>query len=229
MSSARHDILAAVTGALAARGTAPSAELAIAEAARRLLDGVPALRPDRVGADPVASFLARVTLPAIGASAERVATLAELPAAVRRYLAAHELAASVALQPHPDLGALDWQGVATHGEITLDEAVGVGIAAAGIAETGSLVFLSGPAAPTLFGFMPRHHIVALAASRILPWLEDCVTLLAEAHPRNLNLITGASGTTDIEGTLVRGAHGPGFLHVVLVDDRPAPITADLHP
>ena len=32
----------------------------------------------------------------------------------------------------------------------------------------------------------------------------------------IHLITGASGTTDIEGSYVRGAHGPGFLHVVVV-------------
>ena len=37
-----------------------------------------------------------------------------------------------------------------------------------------------------------------------------------AQPRNAILITGPSGTTDIEGSYVRGAHGPGFLHVLLV-------------
>jgi L-lactate dehydrogenase complex protein LldG len=38
---------------------------------------------------------------------------------------------------------------------------------------------------------------------------------AEPPPRNVNLITGASGTTDIEGSLVLGAHGPRYLHVVI--------------
>jgi L-lactate dehydrogenase complex protein LldG len=42
---------------------------------------------------------------------------------------------------------------------------------------------------------------------------------AGVPPRNLNLITGASGTTDIEGSYVRGAHGPRFLHVILVNER----------
>ncbi|HHW62801.1 MAG TPA: LUD domain-containing protein, partial [Rhodocyclaceae bacterium] len=36
-------------------------------------------------------------------------------------------------------------------------------------------------------------------------------------PRNVNIITGASGTTDIEGSLVLGAHGPRYLHVIIVD------------
>ena len=34
------------------------------------------------------------------------------------------------------------------------------------------------------------------------------------------LVTGASGTTDIEGSLVLGAHGPRYLHVVIVEDLP---------
>ena len=41
--------------------------------------------------------------------------------------------------------------------------------------------------------------------------------LAGPAPRNAVLITGASGTTDIEGSYVRGAHGPGYLHVVLLE------------
>jgi L-lactate dehydrogenase complex protein LldG len=35
------------------------------------------------------------------------------------------------------------------------------------------------------------------------------------------LVTGASGTTDIEGRYVRGAHGPGYLHVVIAGDEEA--------
>ena len=46
------------------------------------------------------------------------------------------------------------------------------------------------------------------------------TAVAGPAPRNLNLVTGASGTTDIEGAYVRGAHGPRSLHVVLVGASP---------
>jgi len=51
-------------------------------------------------------------------------------------------------------------------------------------------------------------------------LEDYARLLdGGSQPRNAILITGPSGTTDIEGSYVRGAHGPGFVHVIIVNDR----------
>ena len=100
--------------------------------------------------------------------------------------------------------------------------MGIGLARWGIAETGSLVFHSGPDTPILLAFLPLHHIVAVRAGSIVAHLEDYAALAARAGPapRNAILITGASGTTDIEGSYVRGAHGPGFLHVVLFGDLP---------
>ena len=64
--------------------------------------------------------------------------------------------------------------------------------------------------------------MVLPVEGILPHLEDYAAVIdGEGRtPRNAILITGPSGTTDIEGSYVRGAHGPGFLHVVLVEDAP---------
>jgi L-lactate dehydrogenase complex protein LldG len=219
MSDARSTILTAIGAALERRrGGAPVAdETTIAADARRLRARADATRPDRLRGGSENAFLERLVSPAVAASAERVANLGEFPAAVRRYLTAQGLARSVALQPHPDLLALDWSGIETHGQIGIDEPVAVGLAVGAIAETGTLVFHSGPTSPTLFAFLPAHHIVAVEASRIWSWLENYADNFAGcAQPRNVNLVTGASGTTDIEGTLVHGAHGPGRLHVVLV-------------
>ena len=59
--------------------------------------------------------------------------------------------------------------------------------------------------------------MAVRAGTILPHLEDYAEAAAQTSaPRNAGLVTGASGTTDIEGSYVRGAHGPRFLHVVVV-------------
>jgi len=219
MSDARNTILSAISAALERRrgGSPPAEEATIAAEAERLRARADATRPDRLRGGPETAFLERLVSAAVAASAERVTKLSELPAAVRRYLTAQGLASSVALQPHPDLLALDWSGIEIHGQIGIDEPVAVGLAVGAIAETGTLVFHSGPTSPTLFAFLPMHHIVAIEARRIWNWLEDYAEAIAGcAQPRNVNLITGPSGTTDIEGTLVRGAHGPGRVHVVLV-------------
>jgi len=190
----------------------------IREEAAALLARVPPLRPDRVREDPVSSFVARITGPAIAATAKRVATVAAVPAAVHAYLAEHGLPASIALAPDPKLTALDWTGIETRHAIRVDENVSVCLAPYAIAETGSLVLRSGPGMPVLFAFLPVHHLVVLEAGSVVAWLEDCAAIEAQRpSPRNLLLVTGASGTTDIEGTLVRGAHGPAHLHVILVD------------
>ena len=190
----------------------------IAREAAALLDRVSDLRPERVTGDPSQAFLARVTGAAIGATATRVASLAQAPAAVRAYLGARNLPASIALQPHPKLAALDWSGLDTHPSIAVDEAAAVLFAPYAVAETGSLVFRSGPDMPVLLAFLPLHCLVVVEAATVVPWLEDCAAIEAKRPaPRNLNLITGASGTTDIEGALVRGAHGPANLHVIFVE------------
>jgi L-lactate dehydrogenase complex protein LldG len=213
MSGARETILAAVRAALGE----PRQPAAIAAEARALLEAPELIRPRLPAGDLAALFAERVTSPKVNATLERIASLGELPAAVGRYLAAQGLPPLVALQPAPELQGLDWSGIATRPTMAADEAVGVGLARFGIAETGSLVLHSGPDTPILFNFLPLHHVVAVRASRILAHLEDYAAAMAgEPVPRNVNLITGISGTTDIEGSYVRGAHGPRFLHVVLV-------------
>jgi len=200
------------------RGGKPAPDPAtIAAEAAALTKRAYATRPARGAGTLDEAFMARVTSPAVAATAERVRRLEDFPAAVARYLIGADLAASVAVQPHPRLLALDWTGIETHATLGVDEPVAVGLALGGIAETGSLVFHSGQTTPTRFAFLPMHHIVAVDADRLWSGLEDYAAAFAGTpQPRNVNLVTGASGTTDIEGTLVRGAHGPGHLHIVLI-------------
>ena len=76
---------------------------------------------------------------------------------------------------------------------------------------------SGPDNPILLAFLPLHHVMVLRRDHLLAHLEGyAAAMQGAAQPRNAILITGPSGTTDIEGSYVRGAHGPGFLHVILV-------------
>ena len=214
MTGTRDTVLQAVRAALGGASRDPQA---IAAEAAALLEAPEAIRPRLPPGDVVELFAERVASPKVSATLDRVASLGELPEAVRRYLAAEDLPPVVALQPTVALQDLDWHGIETRRTMTANEAVGVGLARWGIAETGSLVFHSGPDTPILFNFLPLHHVVAVQASRILAHLEDyAAAAAAEPAPRNVNLITGISGTTDIEGSYVRGAHGPRFLHVIMV-------------
>jgi L-lactate dehydrogenase complex protein LldG len=93
-----------------------------------------------------------------------------------------------------------------------------GVAAA-VAETGSLACLSGPDSARGASLVPPVHIALVRVSQIVPDLFDWYAGL-EALPElaaNVNLITGPSKTADIEGVLVRGMHGPGQVHIILID------------
>ena len=215
MSETRSRILQAVRAGLGApRRDAAS----IAAEAAALLAAPEQIRPKLPDKPLEEIFADRLLQPHMGATLDRIAALGELPDTIRRYLSQHDLQPAIALQPAPQLLALEWSGIEVHRELAADEPAGVGIAWWGIAETGSLVFHSGSDAPTLLNFLPLHHIVALDARSILANLEDYATVAEKTGtpPRNVNIITGASGTTDIEGSYVRGAHGPRFLHVVLI-------------
>lgn len=163
-----------------------------------------------------ALFAARASAEKVGATVERIAALSDLPAAVARYASANGLAGEFALQPDPRLEQLAWSDPRPGAPLRRDSALAVGIALCGVAETGSLVFHSSPEAPTLYEFLPLHHIVALDANTLQARMEDYAAFARGLPaPRNVNFITGASGTTDIEGVLARGAHGPGKLHIVI--------------
>ncbi len=182
---------------------------ACAAAMRKTLPPLPA-------SDLPGLFTSRASAEKVGATVERVATLADLPAAVASYIAKNGLMQDFALQPDARLQKLDWGGLRPNETLRPDTVLSVGLALCGVAETGSLVFHSAPAAPTLFAYLPIHHVVALDAQTLYLRLEDYATgVRGQPLPRNVNLITGASGTTDIEGVLTRGAHGPRSLHIVI--------------
>lgn len=210
--SAREAIFAAIRKAQP-DGAAPTAIAAEAQACSETMKR--ALPPQEAG-DLAAVFTAHASAEKVGATVERLAALSDLPGAVARYVAANGLAPEFALQPDPRLGQLGWGDLRPDAPLRRDTALAVGIALCGVTETGSLVFHSAPEAPTLFGFLPLHHLVALDAQTLLPRMEDYADFAkGRPVPRNVNFITGASGTTDIEGVLARGAHGPGRLHIVI--------------
>jgi L-lactate dehydrogenase complex protein LldG len=86
----------------------------------------------------------------------------------------------------------------------------------GIAETGSLVYLSSRGKPVQAGLLPPHHIALVAVENIHESLDDFFSLWGSALPTNLTLETGPSRTADIELTLTIGIHGPERLTIIVV-------------
>ena len=78
-----------------------------------------------------------------------------------------------------------------------------------------------PANPTTLNFLPEAHTVLIEAADIVGSYEEAWDRLRAIHgkgtlPRAVNLISGPSRTADIEQTIVRGAHGPRRLLVLIL-------------
>lgn len=88
-----------------------------------------------------------------------------------------------------------------------------------IAETGSVVVLAKPGEPRSVSLLPPIHIAVAERAQLLPDLFDLFDRLPPeaGMPSCLSLITGPSKTGDIELRLVTGVHGPGEIHVILVN------------
>lgn len=96
--------------------------------------------------------------------------------------------------------------------------VGMTKAVCGLADTGSILVADGEGQPLQSSLLPRIHVAVLCASSILPSLDNAMTLPVVRQSRASVVITGPSRTADIEMSLTIGMHGPGEVHVFLVDD-----------
>lgn len=96
--------------------------------------------------------------------------------------------------------------------------VGISSADYALANTGTLVMLSSPAESRLVSLLPPFHIAVVPVERILTSLDELLSVVPDPAKitSSMVLITGPSRTADIEQILVRGVHGPGEIHVVLV-------------
>jgi len=89
-----------------------------------------------------------------------------------------------------------------------------------LAETGTLVMISSPQEARLVSLLPPMHVAVIPASSIIGNLDELlanVPLPAE-QSSSMVLITGPSRTADIEQILVRGVHGPGQIHALIVEE-----------
>jgi L-lactate dehydrogenase complex protein LldG len=125
--------------------------------------------------------------------------------------------------PDPRLAGLPWHNTALEirsGVAADSDPVGVSGCFAAIAETGTLMLVSGPGSPTRNNFLPDTHIVLVRVDEVVGFYEEAWDRLREAGPmpRTVNFITGPSRTGDIAQKLELGAHGPRRLHIVIIEN-----------
>ena len=97
---------------------------------------------------------------------------------------------------------------------------GFGITSAdyALADTGTLVMLSSQREARMISLLPPAHLAVVPREKILTGLDELLTMLPDPAEQtsSMVLITGPSRTADIEQILVRGVHGPGEIHVIVV-------------
>ncbi len=219
MSGAREAILGALRQRL--RGGAPARDEPGERMAAHKVNLI-SERGGRTGKARVDQFVEMADFAA--ATLARVASEDEAVKEIARYLRQENLPAELVAAP----GLRDWPWRKApllqprFGPAKGSDLVGAAPAFAAIAETGTLVLLSGPESPTTINFLPDTHVVALRTSQIVGSYEAAWARLRQERggvmPRTVNFITGPSRSADIEQTLLMGAHGPRRLHIVLIED-----------
>ena len=94
-----------------------------------------------------------------------------------------------------------------------------------LAETGSLVVTSWTEGTQLASLAPPVHVALYRRSQLVASLDEVLERLPVARAseqaapgRSVVFITGTSRTADIEQILIRGVHGPGEVHAILVEE-----------
>jgi L-lactate dehydrogenase complex protein LldG len=226
--TARDSILARIRASNRRAGPVDAAQAAANEA--RMAAHAANLVPARAAGDAetlVKRFIAFAE--EVAATTHRVSGPDEVPAAVAKFLAGHNLPSELVAAPDPALDAYPW---AKQPLLAIerragrpDDVTSVTGAVLGIAETGSMMVRSGAKTPQSLHFMPPNHIAVLRTADIVGSYETAwATLRArmaaageDFPPRTVTMITGPSRTSDIEKTSYVGIHGPHKLHIILVD------------
>jgi L-lactate dehydrogenase complex protein LldG len=219
--TARDLVLATVRRSLGATGTEAPGRAAVASRLSGHPAGVVPARGQLPPAERIDLFV-RMVEGAAG-TVERITEPGDIPTAVAAFLRRHNLPLALRHGDDPRLVGLPWQrgplevrrGASDGGDLAaISHAFGA------VAETGTVVLISGADNPTTLNFLPDVHIVVAAEAEIAADFEAIMARLRQRFgpgtlPRAVNMITGPSRSADIEQTLILGAHGPRKLHVIL--------------
>jgi len=222
--SARDEVLANIRRSLGVKGNETIRRQIAMERLERAPKGIIPERGQVSGEERLALF--RRQAEAALATVTEVSSADEVPQIVATFLRDHNIPATLRMGQDRRLTGMPWgetslevsQGPSQGGDINA-----VSHAFGGVAETGSLVMVSGPENPSTLNFLPDNHIIVVSAKDIAGdyetvWNKVRFAFGKGSMPRTVNWITGPSRSGDIEQTLLLGAHGPRRVHVVVVRD-----------
>lgn len=223
-SASRASILNKLGAALATGKDRASREKAVRD---HLTQHKRNLVPERGNVDGAARLaLFREQAEAVAASVTEVKSTDDVPEEITAYLRERNLPARVKHGGDPVLSGLPWDKAPTlerdSGVANGDDVVSLSRAYSAVAETGTLILVSGADNPTTLNFLPENHIVVLDAKDLDGAYEDAWDRVRETYgagnmPRTVNMISGPSRTADVEQTIQLGAHGPRSLHIIIVN------------
>ena len=219
----KDNVLSRLRTALQVSGDDNTRKAAVAARLKSAPDGVIPARGQLAPQQQVDLFVAMAEK--YSATVTRLKSAGDVPAAVSEYLRSRNLPARICMGGDKRLGVMPWANekhldIKTGPSDGLDE-TGVSHAYGSIAETGTLMLVSGTDNPTTLNFLPENHIVVLDAASVKGDLETLMRELRQTYgkgemPRTVNLVTGPSRSGDIEQKIILGAHGPRALHVIVV-------------
>jgi L-lactate dehydrogenase complex protein LldG len=213
--SARENILSRIRAANATQGAARDAKFSAARLAEHPRGPLPTM-----DWDPQKQFIDRSI--AAASTIAQVGARQDVPAEVARYLSENELPTQGVCWP--EFADLDWDAAGLQMQARSakgDDKVGITGSFCALAETGTIVLLSGEKEHATTSLLPETHVAVVSRKRIVVSMEDVWDLVRTEVgklPRQVNFVSGPSRTADIEMTLVYGAHGPFRVHIILTDE-----------
>jgi L-lactate dehydrogenase complex protein LldG len=223
IGDARSRIFARIRAALDVDPEDKSGHAIVADRLRRHPSGTIPARARCHGEQAIAQFAASIGKQ--GADVNRVATPRQAVSAIGSYLGSNNLPPRLRMGADAVLASLPWKEAwdieRNFGPAVPSDKASLSRAVVGAAETGTLFLVSGKDNPTTLAFLPETHMVLISAADIVGSYEEAWKRLRAVYgtgalPRSVNLIGGPSRTADIEQTIVRGAHGPSRLHVLIL-------------
>lgn len=168
---------------------------------------------------------------------QQIGSRQQLPEAISTYLREKPLPSTPSINSprqiwgweefHP----LDWvsanirfQSEKIDRQISTENTIGLTSTTYAIADTGTLLLQSHPSQPLATSLLPETHIAVVHHDQIHHHLSDILsnTLISHIDNPQTVLISGPSRTADIEQTLILGAHGPKYVHLILITNESSP-------